>query len=117
VPPEPLALPGTGVAPDLASATPAWPAHWHDPRAETRRGGRAGLYVGIVLIVIGAIALADALVPGWAGVAWFGPAVLVALGAALLAGSIRRDPGQPEDRPVSSPTAGTAEDQGHPNPA
>jgi len=117
VPPEPLALPGTGVAPDLASASPAWPAHWHDPRAETRRGGRAGLYVGIVLIVIGAIALADALVPGWAGVAWFGPAVLVALGAALLAGSIRRDPGQPEDRPMTSPTTGTTEDQGHPNPS
>ena len=42
VPPEPLALPGTGVAPDLASATPAWPAHWHEPRPETRRRrGRA----------------------------------------------------------------------------
>jgi phage shock protein C len=38
VPPEPLALPGTGVAPDLASATPAWPAHWHDPG---RRRGAA----------------------------------------------------------------------------
>ena len=119
VPPEPLALPGAGagVAPDLASSNPAWPAHWHDPRAETRRGGRAGLYVGIVLIVLGGIALADAVVPGWAGVAWFGPAVLVALGAALLVGSIRREPDQPEGRPVVGPTVGSTEDEGHANPA
>ena len=119
VPPEPLAMAGAGagVAPDLASSNPAWPAHWHDPRAETRRGGRAGLYVGIVLIVLGGIALADAVVPGWAGVAWFGPAVLVALGAALLVGSIRREPDQPEGRPVVGPTVGSTEDEGHANPA
>ena len=114
VPPEPLALPGTGVAPDLASATPAWPAHWHEPRAETRRRrGRAGLYVGTVLIVLGAIALVDAVVPGWAGNAWFGPAVLVALGVALLAGSIHRDGGAPDDRPA----AGSQGEDGHATPA
>jgi phage shock protein C len=117
VPPEPLVLPTAGVAPDVASVNPAWPAHWHNPRADARRGGRAGLYVGVVLIVIGAIALADAIVPGWAGVAWFGPAVLVALGAALLVGSVRRDAGQPERPPVANPTPGTTEDEGHANPA
>jgi phage shock protein C len=119
VPPEPLALPGagTGVAADLASGYPAWPGHWHDPQPGARRGGRAGLYVGIVLIVLGGIALADAVVPGWAGVAWFGPAILVALGAALLVGSIRREPDQPEGRSVVSPIAGTTEDEGHANPA
>ena len=118
VPPEPLAMAGTGagMAPGPASADPGWPANWHDPRAEMRRGGRAGIYIGVVLIVIGGIALADAIVPGWAGVAWFGPAVLVALGAALLAGSVHRDAGQPEHPPVANPTPGTTEDEGHANP-
>jgi hypothetical protein len=43
-----------------------------------------------MLIVLGAIALANILLPGWAlGVA-LGPAFLVALGIALLVGSARR---------------------------
>jgi cytochrome c-type biogenesis protein CcmH/NrfF len=50
-------------------------------------------------VAFGVIALVNAVVPGWAGVAWFGPAVLVALGVALLAGSIRRDSNEPDVRP------------------
>ena len=73
-------------APD-GTATPYWTAP--DQRSDAR-GGRGGLIIGVMLIVFGAIALANILLPGWAlGVA-LGPAFLVALGIALLVGSARR---------------------------
>jgi phage shock protein C len=73
-------------APD-GTATPYWTAP--DQRPDTR-GGRGGLIIGVMLIVFGAIALANILLPGWAlGVA-LGPAFVVALGIALLVGSARR---------------------------
>ena len=75
-----------GVAPD-GTATPYWTVP--DQRSDAR-GGRGGLIIGVMLIVFGAIALANILLPGWAlGVA-LGPAFLVALGIALLVGSARR---------------------------
>jgi len=82
--------PGTGAPPDSGTANPAWHAPWHDERPDSRRGGRGGLYAGVLLIVFGAFALANTLIPGWAGMGLLGPALLVALGLALLAGSIRR---------------------------
>ena len=73
-------------APD-GTATPYWAAP--DQPSDTR-GGRGGLIIGVMLIVFGAIALANILLPGWAlGVA-LGPAFLVAVGIALLVGSARR---------------------------
>jgi phage shock protein PspC (stress-responsive transcriptional regulator) len=85
-----------GVAPD--GTTSMWTApdgtatpYWTAPDQQTdARGGRGGLIIGVMLIVFGAIALANVLLPGWAlGVA-LGPAFLVALGIALLVGSARR---------------------------
>jgi peptidoglycan/LPS O-acetylase OafA/YrhL len=54
-----------------------------------RRGPGAAVYAGVLLVVFGTIALADAVIPGLAGVN-LGPALLVALGVALLIGSVRR---------------------------
>jgi phage shock protein C len=88
---------GAGVAPD-GTATSMWTApdgtatpYWTAPDERSdARGGRGGLIIGVMLIVFGAIALANILLPGWAlGVA-LGPALLVALGIALLVGSARR---------------------------
>ena len=87
--------PGTGAQPGAGPAGSAWQAPWHDQHPEGRRGGRGGLYAGVLLIVLGAFALANTVIPGWAGVAWFGPALLVGLGLALLAGSLRRGSYQP----------------------
>ena len=80
-------------------STPAWTGGqgWtpQAPVAATdrRRGPGAAVYVGVILVVFGVIALADAVVPGLAGLS-LAPALLVALGAALLIGSMRRSPGE-----------------------
>ena len=89
--------PGGGHGDAWASppAAPAWPAQasaWA-PQPATRpasRGLGAAAVVGVVLVVIGAIALADAALPGLRAGILLGPAVLITLGAALLAASIRR---------------------------
>ena len=69
-----------------------WTAQAPAPAPETgerRRGPGAAVYAGILLVVVGAIALADSVIPGLDGVN-LGPALLVALGAALLVASMRR---------------------------
>ena len=85
-----------GAAPD--GTTPMWTSpdgtatpYWTAPSQQSdARGGRGGLIIGVMLVVLGSIALANVLLPGWAlGVA-LGPAFLVALGIALLVGSARR---------------------------
>ena len=78
-----------------AAAAPAVP-----PRAESRGIGAAAI-AGVVLIVVGVIALADAVLPGWVSGAILGPAVILALGAALLVSSIRRTL---DDAPAASPS-------------
>jgi phage shock protein C len=87
--------PGAASPPEGGTANAAWaaPGTWAataPDRRPARRDGRGSLYLGVVLVVFGAIALANALLPGWAGVAALGPAFLVALGVALLVGSARR---------------------------
>lgn len=54
------------------------------------RGARTGLVVGMFLVIVGAVALANALVPGWM-IGWLTwPVLLVALGVALVVGALRR---------------------------
>ena len=81
---------GEGASPESGPASSAWQASGPDQRPDDRRGGRAGLFFGVLLIVFGAIAMANMLIPGWAVGGLLGPAFLVALGAALLVGSARR---------------------------
>jgi len=86
-----------GWAPTAPSA-PAWSPDWAaqaagEQQARERARGRgpgAGAIAGVVLVVFGVIALVDTVAPGWVAAAVFGPALLVALGAALLVGSLRR---------------------------
>ncbi len=58
-------------------------------RPESRGLGAAGI-VGVVLVVIGALALTDVVVPGIHAGAVIGPAILLALGCALVVSSVRR---------------------------
>jgi phage shock protein C len=76
---------------------PAWtagqgwsaPNQGADPATDRRRGPGAAVYVGVLLVVFGTIALADAVIPGLSGIS-LAPALLVALGVALMIGAIRR---------------------------
>jgi phage shock protein C len=76
-------------------ATPTWSPDWYaryeaERAVRDERSGRAGLIIGTVLIVFGVIALADVALPSWVGGALFWPALLVAIGAALVVASLRR---------------------------
>ncbi len=78
--------PVTGWTTPAGWAAPA--AHRH---ASTPRDGTAGLFLGVLLVVFGTIALANAFMPAWFSAGMLGPAFLVALGVALLvAGTSRR---------------------------
>ncbi len=124
--------PATGAAPAGWSAPPAsptWNAGWAataaaQPQAgqqplaaqqapaahQTRgRGFGAAAIVGVVLIVIGGIALADAALPGWSSAVILGPAVILALGAAIVVASLRRG-----DAPVAPETPSTPAAVGEP---
>jgi len=65
-------------------------AHTHDRGQANGRPGQAGLVFGVLLVVFGTIALIGPMLPGWAGSAYLGPAFVLALGVALLAGAARR---------------------------
>lgn len=100
--------------PATGAAAPAWSPDWNaqyeaQRAARDERPGRAGLIIGTVLIVFGVIALADVALPGWVGGALFGPALLLAIGAALLVVSLRR-PASPvaASATASAPTAAAA---------
>jgi phage shock protein C len=107
--------PGAGTAGwSTPPASPTWNPGWAataaaQPQAGQQRqaaqqargrGFGAAAIVGVVLIVIGAIALADAALPGWSSAMLLGPAVIIALGAAIVVASVRRS-----DTPVAEPAA------------
>ena len=80
-----------------APAAPQWGSDWQAHAAAERRargrGPGGALIVGTILVVFGVIALADSVIPAWAGAVVFGPALVIALGAALLVASVRRRDG------------------------
>jgi phage shock protein C len=83
------AAPGAAAdaAPGAAAAT-GWGATWHNPPHE-HRPGRMGLYLGVMLVVFGTVAMANVLIPGLVGGGLLGAGFLVALGVALLVGAAR----------------------------
>ena len=80
---------GAGGAPTDWHAAPA--RHQHANRGAG--GGRVATFVGIGLILFGALALVDALLPAWAdGGRFLWPAFIVGIGALLVATAVRREP-------------------------
>jgi hypothetical protein len=78
-----------------------------EPQARQRAEGRgigAGAIVGVVLIVVGIVALANVVLPGWVSGAILGPAVILTLGAALLASSIRRSENEGSQVAAAAPS-------------
>jgi phage shock protein C len=93
--------PEAGRAPEAGdpSGEPAAPspASWHTASAghhhAAHGNGRAVTFIGIALILFGALALIDAFLPGWADHGrYLWPAFIVGIGAILLASAVRRDP-------------------------
>jgi phage shock protein PspC (stress-responsive transcriptional regulator) len=99
---NPPAAPAWGSAPGWTAA-PAAPAR---PRQDRAFGAAA--IVGVVLIVFGALALIDVAIPSWISGAVIGPAVILALGAALLLSSVRRRPEEAAPAPAAAPAAAPA---------
>jgi phage shock protein C len=62
-------------------------------RHVARGSGRVTTFVGIGLIILGGLALVDALLPAWSD-SWryLWPAFIVGVGALLVIGAIRREP-------------------------
>jgi phage shock protein PspC (stress-responsive transcriptional regulator) len=96
VPEEPLT--------DVELAEPAAAggyAHRHAARGEG--SGRWATFIGLGLILLGGLALVDALLPSWAE-SWryLGPAFFLGIGALLVFGSMRREPTN-ASRSIESP--------------
>jgi phage shock protein C len=100
----PAAGPATDVAPDDATPgpDPARAAHggWHSMPVEHRHvprdTGRLATIVGVVMILFGALALVDSLLPAWADHGRFlWPAFIVGIGALLVLSAMRRESRQP----------------------
>ena len=80
------------------AAAPTWSPDWQAQAAAEResrersrgRGPGAAVIIGTLLVVFGVFALFDALMPAWFGAVLFGPALVIAIGAALLVASVRR---------------------------
>jgi phage shock protein C len=73
------------------------PTGWHsvsaDHRHASRGTGRTTTWFGIVLILFGALALVDAVLPAWADSGRFlWPAFILGIGVLLVASSVRREP-------------------------
>jgi len=90
VPLEPLPS-GAAAAAETSSDTLE---HHHTQRSHG--SGRLTMFVGIVLILFGTLALVDALIPGWAH-SWryLWPVFVVGVGALLIAAAMRRAPTEP----------------------
>lgn len=65
-------------------------------RHATRGDGRLTTIVGVVLILFGSLALLDAVLPAWVELGrYLWPALLVGIGAVLVAGAVRRESTEP----------------------
>lgn len=92
VPLEPLTEAEIATDTSAAGGGPAGLAgHHHRSSGESRWS----LWIGLVLLLCGALALVDVVVPGWTASRYFWPLFLVGAGGILVTLAIRRQPAQP----------------------
>jgi len=84
---SPAAAVGAGADPGADPAAVAYAGHRHAPR----QPGRWSMFFGYALILIGSIALVDALLPTWESWRYLWPAFLIGIGGFLVAGALRRE--------------------------
>jgi phage shock protein C len=102
VPIEPVAADGaTAVdhaalaagSPDAATTPGAVPGAIQGHRHETHGDGRGTMFVGLVLILFGGLALIGTLVPVWVDAGrYLVPAFIIGVGALIVANAVRRAP-------------------------
>jgi len=93
VPNEPLAIDGSGVVDHAATTVEGGaPLAPEGHRHATHGDGRGTMFVGLVLILFGGLALIDTLLPSWVdGGRYLIPALVVGLGVLLVANAVRRE--------------------------
>jgi phage shock protein C len=99
VPLEPEEVPAVGASandPSGEASVPS-PTGWHSTPAAHRHAtgstGRLVTFFGIALILFGALALLDAVLPAWAdGGRFLWPAFVLGIGAILVVSAMRREP-------------------------
>jgi phage shock protein PspC (stress-responsive transcriptional regulator) len=85
--------PALGGVPAPAAGQPLPAMHRHATRSGN---GRGTYFVGIALVLFGALALIDAYLPGWADHGRFlWPAFILGIGAILVFSAVRREPTKP----------------------
>jgi phage shock protein C len=93
VPNEPLAIDGSGVVDHAATTGEGVPLATEGHRHATHGDGRGTMFVGLVLILFGGLALIDTLLPSWVDAGrYLIPAFVVGLGVLLVANAVRREP-------------------------
>jgi phage shock protein PspC (stress-responsive transcriptional regulator) len=112
VPNEPLSADEIAAV-DVAGA-PGAPVHVHAARGTGGSSGRVTTFVGAILILVGALALVDVVVPGWHSWRSLWPAFLVGIGALLVAGAVRRDGDRPVDHGRPNGETPTVDGAGQP---
>jgi len=93
VPIEPINANGAGVVDHAAVGPDGTPVPVEGHRHVAHGDGRGTMFVGLVLILVGGLALIDTLLPSWADAGRFlVPAFVVGLGILLVANAVRREP-------------------------
>jgi phage shock protein PspC (stress-responsive transcriptional regulator) len=93
VPNEPLAIDGSVVVDHAATTGEGGPLAPEGHRHATHGDGRGTMFVGLVLILFGGLALIDTLLPSWVDAGrYLIPAFVVGLGVLLVANAVRREP-------------------------
>jgi phage shock protein C len=78
--------------PPRAGGTPGGPWPWNAPGGRSRSDGGGAIFLGLILVVVGAWFLLQRLVPGLDGrLVW--PGLLILLGLLLVVGAMRRGRG------------------------
>lgn len=94
----PNSVAGDSLAGDAAGEAPtASPTDWHsvpsNHRHPRRGGGTGTMFLGMILVLFGALALVDTFLPAWADNGHFlWPAFILGIGALLVASAVRRQP-------------------------
>ena len=93
VPIEPINASGAGVVDHAAVAADGTPLPVEGHRHAAHVDGRGTMFVGLILILFGGLALLGMLMPSWVDAGrYLVPAFIIGVGALLVANAIRHEP-------------------------